>query len=154
MIFNKVPIFINTGFCCSRQDGVSYTNYFCIVSLDLSVIDSICKTSCDEVCHKLSPGGGRSSCSLVGVPVVRLHDASSTFTLLLLLRQEACPRCSLFHLYEYFCILFEIRLCVEFTISCILTFSSQSFQIMHSRFLRGFCLSCLVSPSSSSVFSC
>ena len=46
----------------------------------LSVMGSIFKTSCDEVWKNMSPGDGILSHSLEGMPILRLHDESSTFT--------------------------------------------------------------------------
>ena len=51
-------------------------NYF----WDSSVLAYICNNVCDEVWYNMRPEGGRSSHSLVGMSIMRLHDASSTFT--------------------------------------------------------------------------
>ena len=58
----------------------------------LSIMGSICKNYCDEVWENMSPGDRVSYHSSVGIPIMRLHDASSTFTnvFFLLLHQESC----------------------------------------------------------------
>ena len=42
--------------------------------------DSVCQTYSVEVCQNMSPGDGNFPHSLVGDPVMRLHEASFTFT--------------------------------------------------------------------------
>ena len=48
--------------------------------LNSSVMVSIYKTSFDEVWKNMNPGDGMSSRSFLGMPITRLHDASSTVT--------------------------------------------------------------------------
>ena len=50
------------------------------IYIDSSVMVSILNNSCDDVWKNVSPGYGISSHSLVGIPIMRLYDASSAFT--------------------------------------------------------------------------
>ena len=45
-------------------------------SCTLYVMSYICNNSCDEVCQNMSPVDVIASHSLVGMPIMRLHDAS------------------------------------------------------------------------------
>ena len=58
----------------------------------LFVMHSIFKTYCDDFWKNVIPVDGRSSHSLVGMPIMRLHDASSTFmsVFFLFLHQRGC----------------------------------------------------------------
>ena len=47
---------------------------------DSSLLAKILKTACDEVWLNTRSGCGRSSHSLVGIPITRLHDSSSSST--------------------------------------------------------------------------
>ena len=47
---------------------------------DLSIMGSIFNTYCDDVWKKMSPVDGGLSHFLVEIPIMRLHDASSTLT--------------------------------------------------------------------------
>ena len=56
---------------CLLHEKNSWTSFF---------MGSICKNSCDEVWKNMSTGDSRSSHYSLGIPITRLHDASSTFS--------------------------------------------------------------------------
>ena len=75
------------------------------------MIGSIFNTSCDEVWQNMSPGYGESSHYLVGIPIMRLHDASLTFTNVFFSSVRGfAPIFFLIRFSECLCILFEFFL--------------------------------------------
>ena len=46
----------------------------------LLLMDSVCRTSCVEVWQNMRPGDGSLAHSLVGYPIMKLHEVSFTFT--------------------------------------------------------------------------
>ena len=97
-------------------------------SWHLHLLDSIWNTTYDEVWQNRSSVDEISSHSLVGMVVMRLHDASSTFNNFV---SPPPPSNFLFQYFPFFCfpgcfwIFFEIILGGSFDLSCIIAFSPQ-----------------------------
>ena len=96
------------------------------IPLILSVTGFFCNTSCSEVWQNTSPGDWMSSSSLVGIPIMILHDKSLTFTNIFFNPQSGVllPYFFLLHFSEFFCILFEFCLFISLIVSRIVTFLS------------------------------
>ena len=64
------------------------------ISWGLYVIVSICKTYCNGLWQNMDPVDGRESHFLVVMPIMRLHNACSTFTdvFVLLNHKETCSQ--------------------------------------------------------------
>ena len=81
-------------------------------SLVSSVLAYIFKTACYELLQNMSPGYEILSHSLVGMHIMRMHNASSTCTNFLspYPSEGLFLYIFLFHFYECLCILFKLRL--------------------------------------------
>ena len=106
----------------------------------LSVMGYIWKTSCDESWKNMSPG---------------VNDAYSIFINDFCFLPSSEGLLPYVHAPFFWMLLHPLWDLSVYTIHCFLycgIFPLQSFQVMWSRFLRVFCLSVYLSPSSSPVF--
>ena len=80
LVVEKEPIIVNFVLRCSSQDGITHVHYSGITLHHAVFIGSVCGTSCVEFWNNMRPGYGTFPHSSVEDAIMRLHEASLTFT--------------------------------------------------------------------------
>ena len=133
MIVNKTPIFINIGFCFSTQYSIFHTHHFDVPFVEREqFLNFICnglhlqdflwwglgKTSLQDMVYHPIPWWG---CPPLDYMMHPQHSPMFFFSSSI---RGLVPIFYLIHLYEFFCILFDIFLCRAFIVYCIVKFFS------------------------------